>query len=148
MDEPFNGLDPAGITALRDFLRSFADMGGTVLLSSHLLSEIENIADAAIIIDHGRLVQAGPLESLLPKASAISVTSPDAEQLASAISALPAPGIRVDRIGSAELLVHGVAPEAIGQLAAQTGVVIVGMTTLGRDLESLFASLTSSESTS
>jgi ABC-2 type transport system ATP-binding protein len=57
LDEPFNGLDPEGITSLRAFLRRFADDGGTVFLSSHLLGEIEHVADDCIIIDRGRLVR-------------------------------------------------------------------------------------------
>jgi len=65
LDEPFNGLDPEGITALRTFLRRFADDGGTVFLSSHLLGEIEHVADDCIIIDRGRLVAAGPVAGLL-----------------------------------------------------------------------------------
>jgi ABC-2 type transport system ATP-binding protein len=65
LDEPFNGLDPEGITSLRAFLRRFADDGGTVFLSSHLLGEIEHVADDCIIIDRGRLVAAGPIAGLL-----------------------------------------------------------------------------------
>jgi ABC-2 type transport system ATP-binding protein len=65
LDEPFNGLDPDGISALRTFLRRFADDGGTVFLSSHLLGEIEHVADDCIIIDRGRLVAAGPVADLL-----------------------------------------------------------------------------------
>ena len=65
LDEPFNGLDPEGITSLRAFLRRFADDGGTVFLSSHLLGEIEHVADDCIIIDRGRLVAAGPIAELL-----------------------------------------------------------------------------------
>jgi ABC-2 type transport system ATP-binding protein len=56
LDEPFNGLDPAGIRTMRDFLRGFADAGGTVFLSSHLLAEVALSADDAIVIDHGRVV--------------------------------------------------------------------------------------------
>jgi ABC-2 type transport system ATP-binding protein len=64
LDEPFNGLDPDGIMTMRAFLRQFADEGGTVFLSSHLLAEIARIADDVIVIDHGRLVTAGPLSGL------------------------------------------------------------------------------------
>jgi ABC-2 type transport system ATP-binding protein len=64
LDEPFNGLDPAGISTIRTFLRAFADSGRTVFLSSHLLAEIEHNADDAIIIDHGHLVSAGPISGL------------------------------------------------------------------------------------
>ena len=65
LDEPVNGLDPEGITSLRAFLRRFADDGGTVFLSSHLLGEVEHVADDCIIIDRGRLVAAGPIAELL-----------------------------------------------------------------------------------
>jgi ABC-2 type transport system ATP-binding protein len=145
MDEPFNGLDPAGITTLREFLRGFANQGGTVLLSSHLLAEIEHCADEALIIDHGRLMQAGPIDSLIPKVSAISVASPRADRLA---VILGAHGATLDRVGSDELIVWGLTAEQIGQFAAHAGIIIVGMTAQGRDLESLFASLTTSERSS
>ena len=56
LDEPFNGLDPAGIRTMRDFLRTFANAGGTVFLSSHLLAEVSQSADDAIVLDNGRVV--------------------------------------------------------------------------------------------
>jgi len=71
MDEPFNGLDPDGIAALRSFLRSFADAGGTVFLSSHLLSEVAHSADDAVVIDRGRLVSAGPVSGLVAGAGSL-----------------------------------------------------------------------------
>jgi ABC-2 type transport system ATP-binding protein len=65
LDEPFNGLDPAGIRWLRGQLRTFADAGGTVFLSSHLLAEVEHSADDVVVIDTGRLVAAGPVADLI-----------------------------------------------------------------------------------
>ncbi|MGW5237655.1 ABC transporter ATP-binding protein [Monashia sp. NPDC004114] len=65
MDEPLNGLDPDGIREMRRFLRGFADRGGTVLLSSHLLSEVEAVADDLIVISTGRLAAAGQLADLV-----------------------------------------------------------------------------------
>ena len=64
LDEPFNGLDPAGIRWLRTFLTGFADAGGTVFLSSHLLAEVAQSADDVVVIDHGRLVAAGPVSEV------------------------------------------------------------------------------------
>jgi len=64
LDEPFNGLDPDGIQTMRRFLTGFARQGGTVFLSSHLLSEVAHIADDALILGWGRLVSAGPLDQL------------------------------------------------------------------------------------
>ncbi|WP_296139424.1 ABC transporter ATP-binding protein [uncultured Tessaracoccus sp.] len=65
LDEPVNGLDPAGIRWMRQLLRDFADRGGTVLLSSHLLHEVQQVADQLVMIGHGRVVHDGPLDELL-----------------------------------------------------------------------------------
>jgi ABC-2 type transport system ATP-binding protein len=64
LDEPANGLDPAGVHWLRRFLRGFADRGGTVLLSSHMLAEAAQTVDDVVVIDHGRRIAAGPLAQL------------------------------------------------------------------------------------
>ena len=71
LDEPANGLDPAGIRWMRDLLRGYADRGGTVLLSSHLLHEIEVIADDLVVIGHGRIVAQGTKSDLLAPAGTI-----------------------------------------------------------------------------
>src|SRR5690606_41649065 len=68
LDEPANGLDPAGIRWMRDLLRGYADRGGTVLLSSHLLHEIEVIADDLVVIGNGRIVALGSSAELLQSA--------------------------------------------------------------------------------
>ena len=65
LDEPSNGLDPAGIVWLRTFLRGFADDGGTVLISSHLLTEVQHSVDDVVLINHGRLLRAGPLADVV-----------------------------------------------------------------------------------
>ena len=71
LDEPANGLDPAGIRWMRDLLRGYADRGGTVLLSSHLLHEIEVIADDIVVIGHGRIVAQGTKADLLAAAGTL-----------------------------------------------------------------------------
>ena len=71
LDEPANGLDPAGIRWMRDLLRGFADQGGTVLLSSHLLHEIEVIADDLVVIGQGRIVAQGTKAELLAAAGTL-----------------------------------------------------------------------------
>src|SRR4051794_13921334 len=139
LDEPFNGLDPDGIATLRRFLRAFADEGRTVFLSSHLLAEVAHSADEAIIIDHGRLVTAGPVDQLMPAASALLVGTPDADLLA---VALEHRGATVQRRGPEELTVTGVERELVGRTALEIGAVIVDMRTTGNDLESVFATLT------
>jgi ABC-2 type transport system ATP-binding protein len=138
MDEPFNGLDPEGIQTLRAFLRHFADNGGTVFLSSHLLAEVAHSADDAIIIDHGRLVTAGPIASLVPESAAITVTSPDVDVLAKTLSVQ---GAAVERTKHDQITVSGVTAEVIGRAAVETGAVILGMRTQGDDLETIFENL-------
>ncbi|WP_241484961.1 ABC transporter ATP-binding protein [Nocardiopsis potens] len=71
LDEPANGLDPDGIRWLREFLRDFADGGGTVLVSSHLLAEMERTVDDVVLLDRGRVVHAGPLDALLRAPAAV-----------------------------------------------------------------------------
>ena len=84
LDEPANGLDPAGIRWMRDLLRGFADQGGTVLLSSHLLHEIEVIADDIVVIGQGRIVAQGSKSELLAAAGTLVRTS-DPDRLARAL---------------------------------------------------------------
>jgi ABC-2 type transport system ATP-binding protein len=86
LDEPANGLDPAGIRWMRDLLRDYADQGGTVLLSSHLLHEIEIIADDIVMIGHGRIVSQGSKQELLQAAGTI-VRAGDTAALQGALEA-------------------------------------------------------------
>jgi ABC-2 type transport system ATP-binding protein len=71
LDEPTNGLDPGGIRWIRGFLRNQAEGGKTVLLSSHLLSEVEQVADDVVVIDHGRIVGAGPIDQIRAQVSSL-----------------------------------------------------------------------------
>ena len=86
LDEPANGLDPAGIRWMRDLLRGFANQGGTVLLSSHLLHEIEVIADDLVVIGNGRIVANGTKSQLL-EAAGTFVSAPDLGTLSAALTA-------------------------------------------------------------
>ena len=138
LDEPFNGLDPHGIQIMRDFLRRFTDDGGTVFLSSHLLAEVAHSADDAIIIDHGRLVSAGPIAGLLTTNPTVVVTTPDAELLA---VALEHRGATVTRHGREEIAVADVTREVIGRAALDVGAVVVDMHAHGDVLETIFQSL-------
>src|SRR4051812_29189790 len=86
LDEPANGLDPAGIHWMRGLLRRFADRGGTVLLSSHLLREVEVIADELVVIGRGRIVAAGAKSTMLAAAGTL-VRTPDEDRLRRALVA-------------------------------------------------------------
>ena len=138
LDEPFNGLDPAGIQTMRSFLRGFAEGGGTVFLSSHLLAEIALIADDAIILDHGRLVTAGPIADLVPSSAGIVVEADDVDTLA---VALRARGASIERTGSDRITVTGVSTDTVGRAAIGAGVVLLGMRAEGDDLEAIFETL-------
>jgi ABC-2 type transport system ATP-binding protein len=142
LDEPFNGLDPDGIQSTRTFLSDFARRGGTVLLSSHLLGEISHVADDALILDHGRLVGSGPLDSLVTGPSVVVVTTPDATVLADAVARR---GASVSMSATTEIVVTGLDAYAIGRAAADAGVAITGMRERADDLETIFRTLVHQE---
>ena len=137
LDEPANGLDPAGIRWMRDLLRGFADDGGTVLLSSHLLHEIEVIADDLVVIGRGRIVAQGSKSELLAAAGTL-VRTTDVERLARALheaAVVTNPidgGLRVDAD-----------PELVGETAHRAGVALRERRPAdGAGLEEMFLELT------
>jgi ABC-2 type transport system ATP-binding protein len=139
LDEPANGLDPEGIRWLRDFLRSFAADGGTVLISSHVLPEVAQIVDEVVIIHRGRLVAQEPLEALTTRsAGGTVVRSPTAERLR---EALVRAGLDAVSVGSDELRVAAAA-ERVGEVAAAEGIVLHELRTEGASLEEVFLELT------
>jgi ABC-2 type transport system ATP-binding protein len=140
LDEPANGLDPQGIIWMRELLRGFANNGGTVLLSSHLLNEVEAIADRLLLIDKGKLVASGSKAELLAATGAL-VRSPDPVALA---AALEAASIRFTAADGS--LIADAEPEAVGAAAHAAGVPLSELRPAdGGGLEALFLSLTSSE---
>ena len=138
LDEPANGLDPAGIHWMRSLLRTFADRGGTVLLSSHLLHEIQIIADDIIVIGRGKIVARGPKDELI-KGAGTYVRASDSAALADALnkagiaSTPQAEGFHVD-----------VTPEEAAKAAADAGVVLIEIRESSQGgLEEMFLELTS-----
>ncbi|MDN5765879.1 MAG: ATP-binding cassette domain-containing protein [Humibacillus sp.] len=139
LDEPANGLDPAGIRWMRDLLRGFAGEGGTVLLSSHLLNEIERVADELIVIGNGTIVAHGTKDELLAGAGTI-VRSTDDDALMAAL----AEGSIVSRRTATGGLQVEAEPLEVGRVAAARGIVLTelrGGDTRG--LEEMFLELTS-----
>ncbi|WP_433531698.1 ABC transporter ATP-binding protein [Micromonospora sp. CA-263727] len=137
LDEPANGLDPEGIFWMRGLLRDFADRGGTVLLSSHLLREVEAVADRLVVIGGGRIVAQGDKDELL----AGDGTLVRARDRAALRGALDRAGLPVDE-GTDGLLVRA-DPEAVGQAAAAAGIALTELRPAGGGgLEQLFLSLT------
>ncbi|MCO7239514.1 MULTISPECIES: ABC transporter ATP-binding protein [unclassified Aeromicrobium] len=137
LDEPANGLDPAGIHWMRGLLREYADRGGTVLLSSHLLHEVQIIADELIVIGNGKIVAQGTKEELLQAAGTyVRGLEPRALE-----QALTGAGITVTPSG--EGLTTEAAPEVVGKAAAAAGVVLVELRQAdGAGLEEMFLQLT------
>jgi ABC-2 type transport system ATP-binding protein len=142
LDEPANGLDPAGIRWMRGLLKGYAERGGTVLLSSHLLHEVEQIADEMILIGHGRIVAQGDKKTLLASASSggasTFVTALDNQTLA---NALTAKGYTVASAGDG-LRVEA-EPVEIGRTALECRVVLIDLRSADGGLEDLFLELTS-----
>ena len=141
LDEPANGLDPAGIRWLRDLLRAQAREGRAVLVSSHILAEVQQAADDVVVISRGTLRATGPLENVLgaSDSSVVFVRSPDAPRLAELVAAR---GLRVEAAGGdGALLVHGVDPSTVGRLAASENLTLFELYARSRSLESAFLSL-------
>jgi ABC-2 type transport system ATP-binding protein len=138
LDEPANGLDPAGIRWMRDLLRGHADRGGTVLLSSHLLHEIEIIADDLVVIGNGRIVAQGSKADLLRAAgTVVRAANPVDLELALAtagVATTPADGgaLRTDAD-----------PALVGRIALEAGIALVELRSAdGAGLEEMFLQLT------
>jgi ABC-2 type transport system ATP-binding protein len=138
LDEPANGLDPAGIRWMRDLLTDFASQGGTVLLSSHLLHEIEVIADDLVVIGNGKIVAAGTKEELLAAAGTLArSTSP--RDLA---HALEQAGIPSTLAGDGSVRTDA-DPARVGAVALTAGIALTELRSAeGTGLEDMFLSLT------
>ena len=141
LDEPANGLDPAGIRWMRDLLRGYADRGGTVLLSSHLLHEIEVIADDLVVIGNGRIVASGTKAELLTTAGTVA----RAKDTAALAAAMEQGGLTVTH---SDGRVHTDAtPEQVGQVALRAGVALTELRAAdGAGLEEMFLELTADTS--
>jgi ABC-2 type transport system ATP-binding protein len=142
LDEPANGLDPEGIAWLRSLLRGLSAEGRTVLISSHLLSEVAQTVDRVVIIDHGRLRFAGSLAEL--GSGTVSVRAGDAARLR---DALRKRGFKVDAAGADGLEVRGATAEQVGRLAADERVALSELTANSASLEAAFLRLTGADET-
>ena len=138
LDEPANGLDPEGIFWMRGLLRDFADRGGTVLLSSHLLREVEAVADRLVVIGNGRILVQGDKDQLLGEAGTL-VRAADQAELDTLLQSL---GLTGSRSADGSVLVPA-DPQTIGKAAAAAGVVLLELRPAGAGgLEEMFLRLT------
>lgn len=141
LDEPANGLDPEGIAWLRSFLRYLAGQGRTVLVSSHVLSEVEQTVDDVVIVANGRLVRACPLTELTTGRAHVVVRTPSTDQLVAALAAA-APAASVE-LSDGALLVDGLETPEVGRIAFGAGVELHELRAGADDLEQVFLALTS-----
>jgi ABC-2 type transport system ATP-binding protein len=139
LDEPGNGLDPRGIRTLRDNLAARAANGDTVFVSSHLLSEVELLADDLVVINEGRLVAAGSIDELRNPTAVVRTTAPGV--LAVALERI---GGTIKRHDADTLVVEGLSTEAIGERAHQEGVVLHELSLRESSLEEMFMAWTGS----
>ncbi|HSL12539.1 MAG TPA: ATP-binding cassette domain-containing protein [Actinomycetota bacterium] len=140
LDEPSNGLDPAGVAWLRRFLRHFASQGGAVLVSSHLLAEVAQTVDELVVIDRGRFVTSGPVDDIVGAlGAAVVVRSPERERFR---VLLEEHGAQVGVASDGSLSVTGTSIESVGELAAAHAVVLHELRRSGATLEEAFLHLT------
>jgi ABC-2 type transport system ATP-binding protein len=144
LDEPTNGLDPDGVRWLRGTLRQLAAEGRTVLISSHLLSEVAQTVDEVVIIAGGRLVAQGALADVVGRAADGFAVLLRTSHPAEAAQALAAAHLEVSRRDGA-LIVSGGTPDAVGQAVARAGLTVYEMRPLGGGLEDVFLQLTATD---
>ncbi len=141
LDEPINGLDPDGIRWMRSLLRALADEGRTVLLSSHVLSEVQQTVDDVVVIRHGRIVFDGPLSTLEAGTARVRVDAVDRAALA---AALRGAGAHVES-GEVGLIVDGIDVARTGEVARDAGIALTHLSDATDGLESVFLALTADE---
>ena len=142
LDEPGNGLDPGGVRWLRDLLRSRAANGGTVFVSSHLLAEMEQLADDLVVIHQGGLVTTGAVADLRTAATSVSVRTPSPEPLG---VLLEGAGGTVEVREDGGLLVRGLRAAEIGECAHSAGIALHEFVTRTGSLEELFLAWTGND---
>ncbi|WP_205014038.1 ABC transporter ATP-binding protein [Nocardioides albidus] len=141
LDEPTNGLDPAGIREVRETIRGLGDAGVTVLLSSHILAEVQQVCTSATIIGNGRMLASGRVEDLLGASTAFRAVVPDPERAVAVLGAaglsavVEDGGVRVETTDAAR----------ITRLLGEAGIWLSELTTLRPDLETYFLRLTEAE---
>ena len=142
LDEPTNGLDPDGVRWLRGLMRQQAGEGRTVLVSSHLLSEVAQTVDDVVIIASGALVTRGPIDEVARQAAtqfAVLLRTPDPAEAHRVLAAADL-DVTLDREGA--LVISGATPDVVGRAVAQAGLTVYEMRPLDRTLEDVFLELT------
>ena len=138
LDEPLNGLDPEGIRWIRSLLRRLAAEGRTVLVSSHLLSEVAQTVDDVVVLSRGHVIAETTLSELAGRSSVIRARTTDATRL---VDVLLAAGIQVRLVDGSTVEARGTDAETVGLAAAGAGLPVLELSRHDEDLESLFFDL-------
>jgi ABC-2 type transport system ATP-binding protein len=141
-DEPMNGLDPEGMVWLRQLLRERASEGRIVLLSSHLMNELRDLADRLVVIDRGRLRADTTVDELLASVQDVRKVV-HTHQRVEVMAALAGAGATVTATGANTVEVDGLAPERIVEIVARHGLAMHGLDAGGSSLESAYLRLVS-----
>ena len=143
-DEPVNGLDPDGVLWVRNLMRSLAEEGRTVFMSSHLMSEMQLTANHLVIIGRGKLIADDSMEQVISRASSTSVRlrSPDALGLQKFTDRLSTSGLRVDHREPHEIMISGGAVETVGDLAYDAGLKLHELRVVEASLEQAYMEMT------
>ncbi|MGM7668416.1 ABC transporter ATP-binding protein [Microbacterium sp. A93] len=139
LDEPVNGLDPDGVTWIRNLLRGLADEGRTILLSSHLLGEMSLIADHVIVIGKGEIIADAPIGDLVDTSDVVRVKT---HNIAGLVELLAAPNVTTSYDGSGSVDVQGLSAEQIAQKATAAGIVLFEVTPVQHSLEDAYRVIT------
>jgi ABC-type multidrug transport system ATPase subunit len=143
LDEPTNGLDPAGMAEMREFIRSLGAGGRTVVLSSHLMGEVEQVSDRVGVIREGRLVAEGTVEELRGRA-ALKVRAEPSAQAARLIAALPEVSSVTHTDGLLDVAVDGSRAAAVNRVLVEAGIAVSALYVQKASLEDVFLELTRS----
>ena len=148
LDEPMNGLDPAGMHEMREMIQSLVEEGRTVMLSSHLLDEVERTCDAVAIVDHGRVIRQGPIDELTRGAgTVVQVDCAEPAQAAKLIDeAGVAAGATLTESGLTITLPAGASRELVADINRRlvgAGIAVYGLQEIRTSLEDWFLSVTS-----
>ncbi len=149
LDEPMNGLDPAGMHEMRTMIRALVDEGRTVMLSSHLLDEVERTCDAVAIVDHGRVIRQGPIDELVRGAGTVIVQVDCSDPAAAARiieQAGIAAGTAINEAGLTVTLPAGASRETVAEInrrLVESGISVYGLQEVRTSLEDWFLSVTS-----
>ncbi|UOQ60738.1 ABC transporter ATP-binding protein [Leucobacter rhizosphaerae] len=144
LDEPINGLDPDGVLWVRKLLRHLASEGRTVLLSSHLMSEMAQTADHVIVLGRGEVVADAPIQEFISggQHDRVTVRTPDAARFASLLLSTEDPAIRLEPLAEEGFEAHGITAAELGRLAAEHGFVLHELSPIRTSLEDAYLALT------